>query len=162
MSIEKFDADLFEEIGTEWALVSAGDEGRSNTMTIGWGGVGNIWGKKAVFVFIRESRYTKEFMDKGETFSVAFMGDELRSVHKVCGSKSGRDCDKWNECNMTPVVKNGCVYPKEAKLALLCRKMAAVPMGADTFTDPEVYPKWYPDNDMHVMYVCEIVDVIKG
>ena len=161
MNVPKFNADHFEEIGAEWALVSAGDEEKSNTMTIGWGGVGNMWGKKVVFIAVRKSRYTKEFLDKGETFSVAFMDDSQREAMKFCGAKSGRDFDKWKETGLTPVVKDGCVYPEEASLALLCRKLACFPMDKEGFIDPEIYPKWYPDNDMHDLYIGEITDVIE-
>ena len=64
--IDKMEFNPFTKIGKEWALVSAGDKTRCNTMTVSWGGVGVLWGKNVVFIFIRDSRYTKEFLDNGD------------------------------------------------------------------------------------------------
>ena len=70
--IDKMEFNPFTKIGKEWALVSAGDKTRCNTMTVSWGGVGVLWGKNVVFIFIRDSRYTKEFLDNGGLFSLSF------------------------------------------------------------------------------------------
>ena len=51
--IDKMEFNPFTKIGKEWALVSAGDKTRCNTMTVSWGGVGVLWGKNVVFIFIR-------------------------------------------------------------------------------------------------------------
>ncbi|MBP5305227.1 MAG: flavin reductase family protein, partial [Lachnospiraceae bacterium] len=59
---------------------TAGDKEKANAMTAGWGGMGVIWGKNVVFVFVRESRYTRELMDKYDTFSVNFLGDNKKSI----------------------------------------------------------------------------------
>ena len=74
-SFQSFTADMlecspFDKIGKEWMLVTAGNEEKVNTMTASWGGMGVMWGKNAVFVVIRQSRYTKEFIDREGTFSV--------------------------------------------------------------------------------------------
>ena len=62
----------FSMIGEDSFLISAGNSESWNTMTAGWGGLGYIWGKNAVYVFVRESRYTLEFMDKCDEFSLSF------------------------------------------------------------------------------------------
>ena len=76
--IEELEFNPFEKIGKEWALVSAGSKQKANTMTVSWGGVGVLWGKNVVFIFIRDSRYTKEFIDSGDFFSVSFMSERDR------------------------------------------------------------------------------------
>ena len=60
-----------------------------------------------------------------------------------------------------PLGKTRCIYPypDEANLVFLCRKMAAVPVSEDSFTDSTLMDKWYSDHDMHMMYVGEIVEV---
>ena len=68
--IDKMEFNPFTKIGKEWALVSAGDKTRCNTMTVSWGGVGVLWGKNVVFIFIRDSRYTKEFLDNGDDLRI--------------------------------------------------------------------------------------------
>lgn len=74
--------------------VSAGTKDAANTMTVSWGGVGVLWGKNVAFIFIRDSRFTKEFIDSNDFFSVSFMGAGHRAALNYCGSHSGRNCDK--------------------------------------------------------------------
>lgn len=150
----------FTKFDKQWALVSAGDKTKSNTMTISWGGLGTIWHKSVVYVFVRNSRYTKEFMDKFDNFSVAFFDESFRNSLALCGKVSGRDCNKWKEAGLTPVEINGTVYPKEAKEVLICKKLSAVKLSKDTFTDPSIDTDNYKDKDYHTMYIGEVISVL--
>ena len=62
----------FTENGFNWyrhaLLLAAGDEQQSNAMTIGWGGIGTLWRKTAVTVYVAQMRYTKQFMDNSQYF----------------------------------------------------------------------------------------------
>ena len=159
--IDMLNMNPFTKIGKEWALISAGDKNKCNTMTISWGGVGVLWGKNVVYIFIRDSRYTKEFIDNGEFFSMSFFDEKYRDALSYCGKESGRNVDdKFKGAGLTPAFRHNIPYPDEANLVLLCRKMAAVPITEDTFVDPQIMPKWYSDNDMHVMYVGEIIEAV--
>lgn len=158
--IELLEMNPFTKIGKEWALVTAGSKTRCNTMTVSWGGVGVLWGKNVVYIFIRDSRYTKEFIDAGDFFSLSFFDEKLRSALSYCGAHSGRDEDKWKNAGLTPASRLGIPYPDEANLVLLCKKMAAVPITDDNFCDPEISEKWYKNHDMHTMYVGEIIDAM--
>ena len=71
-------------------------------MTISWGGLGTIWNKPVATVYVRNTRYTHEFMDNNEYFTVSFYPEECKSVLGVLGSKSGRDMDKMKETGLTP------------------------------------------------------------
>lgn len=93
-AIEELQFNPFTKIGKEWMLVTAGDETGHNTMTASWGGMGVMWGKNIVNVYIRPQRYTKEFVDAGEMFTLSFYDESYRKSLSICGSKSGRDCDK--------------------------------------------------------------------
>lgn len=159
--IDMLNMNPFTKIGKEWALISAGDKNKCNTMTVSWGGVGVLWGKNVVYIFIRNSRYTKEFIDNGEFFSMSFFDEKYRDALSYCGKESGRNVDdKFKGAGLTPAFRHNIPYPDEANLVLLCRKMAAVPITEDTFVDPQIMPKWYSDNDMHVMYVGEIIEAV--
>ena len=159
--IDMLNMNPFTKIGKEWALISAGDKNKCNTMTVSWGGVGVLWGKNVVYIFIRDSRYTKEFIDNGEFFSMSFFNEKYRDALSYCGKESGRNVDdKFKGAGLTPAFRHNIPYPDEANLVLLCRKMAAVPITKDTFVDPQIMPKWYSDNDMHVMYVGEIIEAV--
>lgn len=150
----------FIKIGTEWALITAGDRQQANTMTVSWGGVGVLWGKNIAFIFIRDSRYTKELIDSHEFFSMSFFNSSFRPALNICGTITGRDRDKFKEAGLTPAFRHSIPYPDEANFVLLCRKMAAVPITEDTFLDPAIMEKWYSDRDMHTMYVGEIIEAI--
>lgn len=159
--IDQLEMNPFTKIGKEWALVSAGNKTKCNTMTVSWGGVGVLWGKNVVYIFIRDSRYTKEFLDNGDLFSLSFLGEEYRNSLNYCGSHSGRNEDKFAAAGLTPAFRNNIPFPDEANLVLMCRKMAAVPITEDSFTDPAIAPRWYADHDMHTMYVGEILEAVQ-
>ena len=61
---ENFQENAFEMIGKDWLLITAEKDGKVNTMTASWGGVGVLWNKKVAYIFIRPQRYTKEFVEE--------------------------------------------------------------------------------------------------
>ena len=158
--IELLEMNPFTKIGKEWALVTAGNKQKCNTMTVSWGGVGVIWNKNVVYIFVRDSRYTKEFIDNGEFFSLSFFDETYRPALSYCSANSGRNEDKFEKAGLTPAFRHSIPYPDEANLVMLCRKMAAVPIPADTFNDKSIIDKFYQDGDMHTMYVGEIIEAM--
>lgn len=158
--IELLEMNPFTKIGKEWALVTAGSKARANTMTVSWGGVGVLWGKNVTYIFIRESRYTKELIDAGEFFSLSFFDEQYKNSLSYCGSHTGKDNNKFEEAGLTPAFRHSIPYPDEANLVILCKKMAAVPITEDTFLEKDIMNKWYSDKDMHTMYVGEIIEVM--
>lgn len=158
--IDLFEFNPFTKIGKEWGLVTAGSKKKANTMTVSWGGVGVLWGKNVAFIFIRDSRYTKEFIDNGDFFSVTFFDGNYKEALSYCGSHSGREEDKIEQSGLTLAYKLGIPYIDEGNLVMLCQKMAAVPITEDSFVIPDIKEKWYADNDMHTMYVAEIIDLM--
>jgi len=157
-SIEQVDINPFTKIGKEWALVTAGNAAGCNTMTVSWGGMGVLWGKNVAFIFIRDSRYTKEFLDKGDLFSISFLGEQYKEALSLCGKVSGRDGDKFEKAGLTPAFRHNIPYVDEASLVLLCSKMAAVPIDKENFSEKGIAEKWYADGDYHTMYVAEIIE----
>lgn len=158
--IELLEFNPFTKIGKEWALVTAGNKTKANTMTVSWGGVGVMWGKNVAYIFIRDSRYTKEFVDKGDFFTVSFLNEQYREALNYCGSHSGRDEDKFEKAGLTLAYRHGIPYLDEGNFILLCQKMAAVPITEDTFTKSKIKDKWYADGDYHTMYIAEIIEVL--
>ncbi len=88
---EELQKNPFQMIGKEWLLVAAEKAGKTNAMTASWGGVGIMWGKPVAYVFIRPQRYTKEFIDASDTFSLSVLGEEYRKTLSYFGTVSGRD-----------------------------------------------------------------------
>lgn len=147
----------FERIGRDWCLISAGKEGSFNTMTASWGGVGILWNMPVATCYIRPQRYTKEFVDREDMFTLTFFPDGYRKALNLCGTVSGRDHDKPKEAGITPLFTDGSVTFEEADLVLVCRKLYAQEMKKDCFTDGNVYKKCYPEDDLHTIYIGEIV-----
>lgn len=147
-----------ELISDGWGLVTAGNEEKFNTMTVSWGALGEIWGKDAAFVFIRPQRYTYEFTEKEDVFTISFYAPEYKDKLRICGSKSGRDIDKAKECGFTPVFVDGGVTFEEAEYTLVCRKMASQFLDPAGFIDGSIEDN-YAKKDYHKMYIGEILKV---
>lgn len=160
MPIDLIELNPFTKIGKEWALVTAGTKNSANTMTVSWGGVGVLWGKNVAFIFIRDSRYTKEFLDKNEFFSVTFLSEAYRDALNYCGSHSGREGNKIEKAGLTLATRHNIPYIDEGNFVLLCEKMSATRITEDSFCMPEIKEKWYKDGDMHTMYIAEIIDLM--
>ncbi len=147
-----------ELISDGWGLVTAGTEEKFNTMTVSWGGLGEIWGKDAVFVFIRPQRYTYEFIEKEEFFTLSFYGNEYKDALKICGTQSGRNTDKVAAAGLTPLFVDNTVSFEQAEYTLVCRKMASQFIDPKGFID-EAIDKNYSAGDYHKVYIAEIVKV---
>ena len=159
-SIKKITENPVSLIDDEWGLVCANDGDEWNGMTISWGGVGELWNKDVVFAFIRPQRYTKILMDKSGYFTVSFFDKDKKDALKICGSKSGRDCDKMKLAGLTPVFDGDTVYPAEARLVLKCRKIAVQHMDNAGFIDSTIEQN-YQKKDYHFIYVGEIEKVLE-
>ena len=152
--------DIFTKFNNQWALLTSGDETNFNTMTISWGSLGTLWGKPIATTYVRESRYTREFMDNNDYFTVSFYPEEYKNVLTVMGSKSGRDIDKMNDSGLTPEALDQSMTFQEAEMTLVCKKLSK------QLIEPENMPQdvkdmFYGDEDWHYMYIGEVVEVIK-
>ena len=162
MSLKQIEANTltfnpFEKLSKQWALVSAGSLDKFNMMTVSWGAVGVIWGKPSATVYIRHSRYTKEFVDAGDTFVLTFLKDGHRDALNTLGSKSGRDMDKMHQSGLTPIVLDGQHAFDEAHTVLVCRTLYSDWVDPARFRDPAVFETSYPDaQDVHRIYVAEV------
>lgn len=160
INIEELQLNPFTKIGKQWMLITAGTEEKCNTMTASWGGLGVIWGKPAATVYIRPQRYTKEFVEREDTFSICFFPEKCRPALTLCGSVSGRDKDKIREAGLTPLFVDGTPAFEEAELILVCKKMYAQEMKPELFLDPEIDGKWYPQKDYHTLYIAQVQKVL--
>lgn len=151
----------FETIGKEWYLITGGTMEHHNTMTASWGTMGIFWGKPVVNSFIRPQRYTYEFIEAGERFTLSFFGEEYRKALQFCGSHSGRDYDKERECGLTPVAFDGAVGYAEADTVLVCRKLYAYDIKPEEMLDPAAIEPWYPEKDYHRCYFAEVLGVYR-
>lgn len=151
---------VFQLIGREWMLVSAGSPEKFNTMTASWGGLGWLWNKPVAFVFVRPERHTYGFIEAEERLTLSFLGEEHRDILNFCGTKSGRDCDKVAATGLKPVAtEEGCTGFEQARLTVVGRKLFKAEMDEENFLDKEVLARWYndqPGGSLHCVYVVEI------
>lgn len=140
------------------AFLCSGDKDSDNLMVIAWGMVGVMWKKKVFAVPVRESRYTKEFIERTNSFTVCIpKNGEMKEQIKFCGTKSGREYDKWNECGLEKLpaksvdgfVVGGCDRYFECKV-----------VGKFEMTNMDVTPvaHYYTDDDRHTLYIGEIIE----
>ena len=148
-----------------WFLVTAGDfaSRRFNTMTVSWGFLGTMWSKPVAQVVIRPQRYTREFLDEFDTFTVSAFPASFRKALALLGSKSGRDGDKIAEAGLHPVAATTVAAPTfaEATLTLECRKLFRQEMRDESFRDRSILPQWYPTHDLHIVYIGEVLAATK-
>lgn len=161
VDITKLSFNPFTKIDKEWMLITAGSSEKCNTMTASWGGLGELWSKYVSFIFIRPQRYTLEFLEREEYYSLCFFDESHRSALNYCGSHSGRDGDKIGAAGLTKVCTEAAPYFEEAKLVFICRKLHGQKIDPEGFIDPTIGPKSYPLKDYHKMFVGEIVKVLE-
>lgn len=154
-------SNAFEKIGKQWMLITAADGEKVNAMTASWGGLGVIWGKNVAYIFVRESRYTKEFIDKNDTLSLAFFSEDKKEMLGYMGKVSGRDEDKIAKAGLAVSMKDGIPVFEEAESTLLCKKLYAGEINAKDFVDESIDSKWYENKDYHTMYIVEILDIVE-
>jgi len=138
-------------------FLTAGE--KPNTMTIGWGQIGAMWGKPVFFVPVRETRYTKELLDKYGEFTVSVPNEgEFAKELSFVGTKSGRDMDKFEaaglEAKKAKVVNTaiigGCKHYFE------CKVITSFEMKKE-FISEEDLARWYKDGNYHTIFVGEIL-----
>ncbi len=155
---ESLRENIFSLIGDQWALITAGTAANCNTMTASWGGLGVLWNKNVATIYIRPQRYTREFVERHDCFTLSFFSEDYREQLKLCGAKSGRDTDKIKECGFTvKTAQCGAPYFEEAELVLACRKLYYSDINPDNFFDPGI-ERNYSKKDYHRMYIGEIVE----
>lgn len=161
--IDLLEINPFTKISDEWMLVAAGNREKVNALTASWGGLGALWGKNVVFIFIRQNRYTKEFIDREAYFSCNFFDAKFKNDLKYFGIVTGRIEDKFKASKLTVAFRDEIPYVDDGNFLILCKKMAAVPITEENFLVPEIKEKWYSgkdDGNLHTLYVGEILEVL--
>ena len=148
-------------IGKDWMLISAERDGKVNSMTASWGSVGFIWTKNDLTMYIRPQRYTKEFVDANDTFTVSFLPEQYREALNLCGKISGREEDKITKAGLTLAYEDGTPYFEEAELVFVCKKMYVQEMKEECLEDASFDATYYPNKDYHYLYIAEITKVLK-
>ena len=151
-----------EMFADDWFELAAGKEGDMNLMTIAWGGLGQLWGKPVVTVYVSTSRYTNTFMEKNDYFTITHFPASMKEILQYLGTASGRDEDKVKGADLTvEFTELGNPIFAEANLAIECKKIYAEQFKAELL--PLEQRQWYEERGIgiHVAYIGEIVGVWK-
>ncbi len=143
-----------------YCLLTSGDKSNYNSMTIGWGSIGAMWNAPFIQVVVRPQRYTFEFMEKYDSFTVSVLPVQYKDALAIMGSKSGRDSNKIKEAGLTLLQSEFVEAPafKEAELIFECKKNYWQDMNPDNFLDKSVFDK-YQAKDYHRIYFGEIIAI---
>jgi len=162
ISVQAFVAPTHYLWDKQWLLLTAGDfdAGHFNTMTVGWGSLGTMWSKPFAQVVVRPSRYTYQFMEQYDTFTLCAFSRTYRDALQLLGSQSGRDGDKIAKAGLTPMASTQVAAPSfaEAELVIECQKMYWQDMIPSHFLKPEI-ERNYPEGDHHRIYFGEILAI---
>lgn len=156
MNVRDIEKNVFRMISDEWMLLTAKKDGKVNTMTVSWGGFGVLWGKDVATLYIRPQRYTKEFIDAGEMFTLSFFGGEHMKELGYLGKVSGRDEDKIKAVDFHVEMVEEQPAFAESKMVFICKKLYEDTIKPELFKEAWIDEKWYPDKDYHTMYIAEI------
>jgi len=141
-------------------IVAADANGRPNPMTIGWGMVGVIWGKPIFIVLVRPSRYTYTCMEGSDSFTVCVPSEPLRKAVKFCGTRSGRDYDKFEQCGLSVLPSTQISAPGIAGCPVIyeCQVVHTNDLVPDNLAE-DIVSRAYPHGDFHRLYYGEIMAV---
>ena len=151
----------FDAIGGKWALITAEKDGKVNTMTASWGGIGVLWSKNVVTVYIRPQRYTREFVEGSEYFTFTLF-DGYQKELGVLGTKSGRDGDKIAEVGFHMETVGGQPTFREGKTAIVCKKLYWDRLKPENFIQSSIIGSCYPKEDFHYIYIGEVVGIYEN
>ena len=156
----EMNANPFSRIGRDWMLITAGDGESCNTMTASWGEMGILWSKPVTTVYIRPTRYTREFVEREARYSLCFFAPgEQKAALDLLGTKSGRDGNKIAEAGLHTTMLDGVPAFEEAEMVIICRVLYKQDLKPECFVDKAVDEAMYPDHSHHRMYVGEIEKV---
>lgn len=147
----------FQLLDQEWALLVAGSPS-PNPMTVSWGGLGTLWNRPVVTIYVRPTRFTYGLLNDHPEFTLNVLPPAMRPALDLCGSRSGRDTDKWAGAHLIPESSETVAVPRVAgaDLALECRTLLTFELDPGRFLDPTI-EGLYPNKDYHRAYIGQVL-----
>lgn len=160
MNIQDFAVHPFTKLDKDWALLTAGTADDFNSMTISWGGMGTMWHKPMLFLVVKPTRYTYEFVNRHEELTISFYDEKHKKALALFGSKSGRNMDKAKAAGFTPkTLEKGVTY-EEAKETLVCRRLFMQQLNKEDFPEFALeYYKGEKNSPAHYLVLAEVLDI---
>ena len=161
ISPKESEENIFKLIGKDWMAITAqSSHGDINAMTASWGGMGVMWAKDVAYVVVRPQRYTKEYIDETNRFSLCFFAEKHKDKLKYFGTVSGRDEDKIVTSGLSVKYENKIPYFEEANITILCNALYKQNMTKSGFIDEKLINLWHSNSDYHTLYIAEIEKIL--
>lgn len=159
IAFNKYSEKIMDLIKTGAFLTTLEEDGKVNTMTIGWGNIGIVWRKPVFTALIRHSRLSHIAADKNSEFTISVPFEDMKKTLAFCGTKSGRDFDKLKECGLKTVPSKNIKTPiLDIKgVHFECKVLYKQDMDSKLFLNEKIMPDCYPNGDLHTFYYAEIV-----
>ncbi len=162
IELNRFQCPPFHQWSERWFLLCAGtlSPAKFNVMTVAWGGFGVLWSRPIVWVAVRPSRYTYDFMENYSSFTLSAFPPALQPKLSLCGSKSGREINKIEATALKPIPSTHTEAPgfDEAELILECRKIHFEDFNPDHFLDERIEDN-YNGSNYHRLYTGEVLAI---
>jgi len=152
----------FHILDAEWALL-VGGRGRPNPMTVSWGGLGTLWNRPVATVYVRPTRFTFGLLETHPEFTLCFLPPTMKAALDLCGSRSGRNTDKWSAAGLRAEPSAAVAVPRVAgsSLVLEGRVLATFDLDPARFLDSAI-ESLYPKRDYHRAFIGEVVAAWAG
>ena len=161
ISIENFNTKIFDDLNSKWMLLTCGDRKKYNFMTVSWGLMGTFFFKPIVMVGVRPQRYTREFIENYNTFTLSTFPLEFKDKLSFCGKNSGRDFDKVEETGFTVIDSKKVEAPSfdEAELIIEGKIVYAEELKGKNFKDKKLLPAIFPKRKFHKLFFAEVMNI---
>lgn len=157
---EEIEGNFIKNLGENWMLVTAGTPLSYNTMTASWGGIGIIWEHPVAFITIRNTRYTYEFLQANDIYTLTFFGGAEKEAMRILGTMSGRDGDKVARTDLTPVeTPLGSMSFQQATMIIECRKIYENALDPKSIFIDEIAAGYMKNDERHILFFGEMVNV---
>ena len=152
--------EIFSVFRRQPPLLTAGDRESCNTMTIGWCQLGRLWSIPVCTVYVRPERYTYQFMESHDYFTVSVLpASHKQTTMQLCGTKSGREVDKVKACGLTLCYGAGdAPFFDEAEWVLVCKKVYVQDLEPACMKDGTQIQRYYEGQGWHRAYTGEVVE----
>lgn len=161
--IETLDFNPFTFIGTQGFVATAEADGKINTTTVTWGGMGIMFNKNVAFICIQDSKFTKELIDKSNTFSMTFFDPDkkqFKNAMKYLKAATGRTEDKIAAAGLSVNRSLKVPFIDEGNFVLILEKLAAIPLTTEYITKKWLCDEFYPDNGTDTIYIADILEIL--
>ncbi len=152
---------VFNLIGKNWMLITAGTLKKHNTMTASWGGFGVMWHNPTATIYVRPQRFTKKFLDEEDLFTLSFFEEKYKNALSFCGTNSGADVNKDEKTGLSPKIFSESVAYEEANIVLVCKKLYCAQINPKNILENEILSTFYTEKDYHFIYMGQILHAYK-